>query len=377
MSRAKWILAGVTLALVLFTLWAVRDTGQRSGYLAHAEKLFPDLPAQAAAVRRIEILSAGQQVTLQGSGSDWTVVEKHDFPADPAKVRALLEGLAGLTLIEPRTADPARHAALNLQMPDAPDARGVLVRVLGENDTVLAAVLLGKPRAAAGQGPRQMFVRRPDEDQTWLTDGAVDPQRTPPLWLRGEAFDLPQARVRAVRVQHPGQTPLLVSRTAPEASFSLQTPLPKGRDPQPSTIGAVAYGLQRLPLQNVFKANEVSGDWSQAVSVAFDTFDGLTVTAHVLSLNGVPHVRLSAAVAADASPEQRVAASAEAERIARQTADWVFVVPPHTAATFTPTLDNLLVPLAPPPSDSTDAPIMPGRPGMMPGMRPPGMPPGM
>ena len=90
MSRAKWILAGVTLALVLLTLWAVRDTGQRSGYLAHAEKLFPDLPAQAAAVRRIEIVSAGQRVTLQGSGSDWTVVEKHDFPADPAKVRALL-----------------------------------------------------------------------------------------------------------------------------------------------------------------------------------------------------------------------------------------------------------------------------------------------
>lgn len=377
MSRAKWILAGVTLALVLLTLWAVRDTGQRSGYLAHAEKLFPDLPAQAAAVRRIEIRSAGQQVTLQGSGSDWTVVEKHDFPADSAKVRALLEGLAGLTLIEPRTADPARHAALNLQMPDAPDARGVLVRVLGENDTVLAAVLLGKPRAAAGQGPRQMFVRRPDEDQTWLTDGAVDPQRTPPLWLRGEAFDLPQARVRAVRVQHPGQTPLLVSRTAPEASFSPQTPLPKGRDPQPSTIGAVAYGLQRLPLQNVFKPDEVSGDWAQAVSVAFDTFDGLTVTARVLSLNGVPHVRLSATVAADASSEQSAAANAEAERIARQTTDWVFVVPPHTAATFTPTLENLLVPLAPPPSDSADAPGMPARPGMMPGMRPPGMPPGM
>ena len=53
MSRAKWILAGATLALVLLTLWAVRDTGQRTGYVAHAEKLFPELPAQAAAMRRI------------------------------------------------------------------------------------------------------------------------------------------------------------------------------------------------------------------------------------------------------------------------------------------------------------------------------------
>lgn len=373
MSRAKWILAGVTLALVLLTLWAVRDTSQRTGYVAHAQRLFPDLPAQAAAVRRIEIRSAGQQVTLQGSGSDWKVVEKHDFPADPAKVRALLEGLAGLILVEPRTADPARHVTLALDSPDRDGARGVLVRVLGENDTVLAAVLLGKPRASAGQGTRQMFVRRPAEDQTWLAEGSVDPQRTPPLWLRSEVFDLPQGKVRQVGVQRPGQAPLVVSRGAPDASFSLLGQLPPGRNPRPTTIGAIAYGLQHLPLQNVFKPDEVVGDWAQAVSVAFDTFDGVTVTARVLSLNSTPHVRLSAAVAADATAEQGPAAAAEAERINQQAGDWVYVVPPHTAATFTPELDDLLVPLAPPPSPSNE-PSGPGMPpGMMPGMRPPGM----
>jgi hypothetical protein len=42
MSRAKWLLAGATLALVLITLWAVRDFAQRTGYVAHQEKLFPD-----------------------------------------------------------------------------------------------------------------------------------------------------------------------------------------------------------------------------------------------------------------------------------------------------------------------------------------------
>lgn len=358
MSRAKWILTGATLALVLLTLWAVRDTGQRTGYIAHTQKLFPDLPAQAAAVRRIEIRSAGQQVTLQGSGSDWKVIEKHDFPADSAKVRALLEGLAGLTLIEPRTADPARHAALDLTAPDQAGARGVLVRVLGENDAVLAAVLLGKPRASAGQGPRQLFLRRPAEDQTWLAEGSVDPQRTPPLWLRGEVFDLPQGKVRRVSVQRPGKAPLVVSRSTPDASFNLLTQVPDGRSARASTIGAVAYGLQRLPLQNVFKPDEVVGDWAQSVSVEFDTFDGLTVTARVLSLNSVPHVRLSAAVAADATAEQRPAVTTEAERINQQVGDWVYVVPPHTAATFTPELDDLLVPLAPPSGAEPSGPGM-------------------
>ncbi len=376
MSRAKGILAGVTLALVLLTLWAVRDTGQRTGYVAHAEKLFPDLPAQAAAVRRIEIHSAGQRVTLQGSGSDWKVVDKHDFPADPTKVRVLLEGLAGLTLIEPRTADPARHAALDLAAPDAAGARGVLVRLLGEGDAVLATVLLGKPRAAAGQGPQQVFLRRPDEPQTWLAEGRVDVQRTASLWLRGEAFDLPQASVRRVSVQRPGQAPLVVARTTPDQPFTL-APLtlkqvPAGRSARVSSIAAVAYGLQHLPLQNVFKPDEVAADWGQATGSVFDTFDGLTVTALVLPLNGVPHVRLAAAVAADASAQQRAAAAPRAQDINQHVADWVFVIPPHTAATFTPKLDDLLEPLTPPEAPPDGPSGLP--PGMrMPGMRPPGM----
>ncbi len=372
MSRAKWILAGVTLALVLLTLWAVRDTGQRTGYIAHAEKLFPDLPAQAAAARRIEIRSAGQQVTLQGMGSNWTVVDKHDFPADPAKVRALLEGLAGLTLIEPRTADPARHAALDLTPPDAAGARGVLVRVLGESDRVLATVLLGKPRAAAGQGPRQLFLRRPAEDQTWLAEGQVDVQRTPPLWLRGEALDLPQASVRRVSVTHAGQAPLVVERSKPEDAFALAQ-VPAGRSARASGVGAIAYGLQHLPLQNVFKPDEVAGDWARATSSVFETFDGLTVTASVLSLNGVPYVRLAAAVSTDAGDEQRAPAAGKAQQLNQQLADWVFVIPPHTAATFTPKLDDLLEPLAPPAEANPSGPPGPGMPGMMPGMRPPGM----
>ena len=43
-----------------------------------------------------------------------------------------------------------------------------------------------------------------------------------------------------------------------------------------------------------------AGDWAQATAVVFDTFDGVSVTATVLSLNSVPHLRLAAAVAAEA-----------------------------------------------------------------------------
>lgn len=114
MSRSRWILAGATVALVLLTVWAVRDVGQNRGFVAREAPLFPRLPEQAASVRRIEIISANGRVTLHGRDADWRVAEKHEFPASAAKVRALLEGLAGLVLIEPRTADPERHAALDL-----------------------------------------------------------------------------------------------------------------------------------------------------------------------------------------------------------------------------------------------------------------------
>jgi hypothetical protein len=372
MSRAKWLLAGATLALVLITLWAVRESGERTGYVAHQEKLFPQLPAQAGVARRIEIHSAGRTVTLRGAGGDWAVVEKHDFPADPAKVRALLEGLAELTLVEPRTADPARHAALDLDPPDAPSARGVLVRVLGEGDAELAAVVLGKARVSAGQGPREMFVRRPNENQTWLASGAVDVLRTPPLWLRAEAFDLPQARVREVRIQHPGAAPLALVRAKADEAFRLEAPLPKGRTPRASTVNAAAYGLQHLPLQDVYQPDEVTADWSQATAVDFVTFDGLVVTARVVTMNGTPYLRLSAALADDATEQQRESGAGEAERINHDCDGWVYVVPPHTVVTFTPKLDDLLEPLPPPAGAEPPGPRGPRMPGMMPG-RPPGM----
>jgi hypothetical protein len=371
MSRAKWLLAGATLALVLITLWAVRESGERTGYVAHQEKLFPQLPAQAGAARRIEVHSAGRAVTLHGAGGDWMVAEKHDFPADPAKVRALLEGLADLTLIEPRTADPARHAALDLDLPDAPAARGVLVRVLGEGDAELAAVVLGKARVAAGQGPREMFVRRPNEDQTWLATGAVDVLRTPPLWLRAEAFDLPQARVREVRIQHPGAAPLALVRAAADEPFRLEAALPKGRTPRASTVNAAAYGLQHLSLQDVYQPGEVTTDWDQATTVEFTTFDGLSVTARVARVNDTPYVRLSAVVAGSVTDQQREAATTEAARINRDNEAWVYVVPAHTVATFTPTLDDLLEPLPPPAgAPPTGGPPVPRMPGMMPGGAP-------
>ena len=366
MSRAKWLLVGATLALVLITLWAVRESGQRTGYVAHHEKLFPNLPAQASVARRIEIRSAGEQVILRGAGGDWTVVEKHDFPADPAKVRALLEGLAELTLIEPRTADPARHAALDLDAPDAPASRGVLVRVLGEGDTELAAVVLGKPRVSAGQGPREMFVRRPTQNQAWLAQGAIDVLRAPSLWLRAEAFDLPHKQVREIRIRHPGEAPLTVVRAAPDDAFHIATPLPKERKPRASTVGAVAYGLQHMSLQDVYQPDEVTADWSKATAVDFVTFDGLAVTARVVRLNGAPYLRISAAMADDATEQQRESGAAEAERINHDNEGWVYVVPPQTVSTFTPNLDDLLEPLPKPaaaaPSDATMPPL--------PGMRP-------
>lgn len=363
MSRSRWILAGATVALVLLTVWAVRDVGQNRGFVAREAPLFPRLPEQAASVRRIEIISANGRVTLHGRDADWRVAEKHEFPASAAKVRALLEGLAGLVLIEPRTADPERHAALDLTLPDAPAGRGVLVRVLGEDDAVLAQVLLGKPRAAAGQGPRQLYLRLPDDDQTWLAEGKVDVQRTPQLWLREEVVDLPQEQVRRVRVEHPKQPPLLLTRETAGEDFVLQA-LPDGRQPRVSGVGAAAYGLQHLPLQNVFKPDEVAGDWGDATQVTFDTFDGLSVMASVLQLRGVPYLRLSATVAAEATADQRRAVAPRAGQLNQELTDWVFVVPPHTAASFTPQLDDLLEPLATDEDASADSrrpPPLPGR----------------
>ena len=114
--------------------------------------------------------------------------------------------------------------------------------------------------------------------------------------------------------------------------------IPAGRQPKSTEVTAIAYGLQKLPLQDVNQVEEVDLEWDRAILVTFVTFDGLTVTVKIQPKDLGIVGRFSVAGVGEAATE--------AAALNSRLSPWVYVIPNHTVSTFTRTLDDLLEPLA-------------------------------
>ena len=175
------------------------------GAVARGALMFPGLVQRLQDAAKIEITSKGHTLALDRDDGEWGVAERGDYPANPQKVRALLTGLTELRLDEPRTADPAFFSRLGLDDPNKPDASGDLVRVLDKAGKTIAAVIVGHSRVRSGgtQGGASretVFVRAPEQDQTWLAEGRIDVDANPQSWLQRDVMNFPPDKIARVEV---------------------------------------------------------------------------------------------------------------------------------------------------------------------------------
>ena len=77
-------------------------------------------------------------------GGHWVVVEKGNYPADEARMRRLLLGLADLTLVEPKTERPELFARLDLDDPS--NGKSTLVALQDRTGKTVAELIVGKTR---------------------------------------------------------------------------------------------------------------------------------------------------------------------------------------------------------------------------------------
>ena len=51
-----------------------------------------------------------------------------------------------------------------------------------------------------GNVPEQVYVRRPDDNQTWLAEGSLQVDADPQLWLDRDIMNIDHARIASVAV---------------------------------------------------------------------------------------------------------------------------------------------------------------------------------
>lgn len=289
------------------------------------------LAAHLDAVSAIHLVGAGNQtlVTLEKHGDHWQVREA-SYRADDARVRRMLVALGELHVLEAKTDDPSRYAALGVE--DPADAKAKSVRIELSGLALPSALIVGRTAGTHGSYVRVVGTARALEARP-----ALDLGRTPRDWLARGIIDLAAARVASVDVARAEGPAWRAERSSRDAPHFAVTGVPRGREL--SNLGAAdssASAFGNLELEAVRAATPADAGKRHRVIVR--CYDGLVVT--LTAVAGSDHwlelsARFDAALAAQYASGAAKAAptaeqvQAEAARINALTAGYEYQLAPY------------------------------------------------
>jgi len=337
-----WILIALALAVGAGALWLSRhQSSQRES--EYGTPVFPALGAELDKVDSLRVVGAGDKplVTLKRNGGGWLVADP-GYPADSTRVRRLLVALADLKVVEPKTQDPARYAALGVEDVADPKAQSVRLELGGLAEPL--ALLVG--HAAAGQNG---YLRVVGHAQALEARPGLDVARSPRDWLARSIVDIGAARVHSVTVERTDAPPWRAVKATRDAPHFEVPGLPKGKEL--ASLGAADVAGNTLSNVELDAVRKVQASSTRPQRVIVECFDGLVVTVEGRSEGDARWVtvaaRYDAALAArypappappapgagaNGAPPAAAAplnAAAEATRLAAQTAGWEYQVPAY------------------------------------------------
>jgi hypothetical protein len=298
--------------------------------------VFGSLLARANDVQTATIASASGKFTIAHKGDGWVLVEKDGYPVAADKLRQLVAGLADLRLLEAKTDQPDRHARLEVEDITAKDAKSKQVTLAGADGKPLADLIVGKQNYTADlNGLHGVYVRRPGEAQAWLAQGSVEVPTAATDWIDRTVVDLGADKIQRLQFEPTGAPAVTVSKADKAAPDYTLAPLPEGKSADPDAVKRLTQVFAAVSLDDV-RADKDTDKAVKAGTAEAGTFDGLTLKAELLAMDGGTWLRLKA-LAADGS-----AAAADAKAINDRVAGWLFKLPQFKVGLLQPRIDEFL-----------------------------------
>src|SRR6185295_1153316 len=114
--------------------------------------------------------------------------------------RSVAVGMAELTTLEPKTANPDMLNFVGLAAPDK-GGNGVEVVLNDAMGKPMGDIVVGQPQGAADElGRTGVYVRRPNENQTWLARGTLTPKPNAADWLDKNVINIARDRIKGASV---------------------------------------------------------------------------------------------------------------------------------------------------------------------------------
>lgn len=331
------VLLIVTAVSVVAAGYAVLSESRiQAPVAAGGAPVFADLLAHANDVQTVTITSASGKVTIARQGDGWVLAEKDNFPVLADKLRQLVAGLADLRLLEAKTDQADRYARLEVEDVTAKDAKSKQVTLAGADGKTLADLIVGKANYTSDlNGLRGIYVRKPGNAQSWLAQGSVEPPTAAVDWVDRVVVDLGADKMQRLQFEPAGSPALTVSKADKSAADFTLAPLPEGKGADADALKRLTEAFAAVDLDDV-RADKNADKAVKAGAVEAATFDGLTLKAELLAMDGGTWMRLTA-TAPDGS-----AAADEAKTISARVNGWLFKLPQFKAALLQPKIDDYL-----------------------------------
>jgi hypothetical protein len=315
----KTLIGLVVAALVAIVIAiAINHSNQPRSESGGEEKtayLVPSLRDHVNDVDKFVLIGADNKpiATLTRGADGWSIAEKGGFAADTGKLREFLLKLVDSKLIEQKTANKDKYAALGVEDVADKNAKGVEVELGGLGQPV--KLIIGTANARGGT-----FVRRGDEAQSWLASGSLNVDNKPENWLRKDLVDVPAPRIASVSVAHADGKTVRVARQAEgDANFKLAD-VPMGREPGSEfALNGLASTLGGLRFDDVLPAqNATPGE--KPLKARYATFDGLVIDVTAWEKDGKDYARFVATTDPDQANRHIAAQQAKSDSDAQGSA---------------------------------------------------------
>jgi len=327
-----FIITVLMVLLMLVTIYRAEDNNDDFGLL------FPQLFEQLSQVDTIQFSSSEDQFTLQREDEDWYIKDHFNYPANFDEVKRMLIDLAEARVLERKTADAEKYVVLGVEgaEPETPGGDSLKVQ-LSDGDEQVAALILGDQREVTMEaGPKQFFVRRDGEQQSWLAEGYLQISPVMLNWIQGEVINLARERIAKVEIIQPNGSKAVLVNLGKKDKFGT----PEQRDRTIFKYEQLGYdiagSLHQMRMEDVQPVKAFSREGADVVTAKFTTFDGLVVTSETSFIDGFYYATFDAefdAQAITAAPEDiqqldvlKAADSVrtEAEKLDKRMAPWVY-----------------------------------------------------
>lgn len=338
MNRRNLLLLGGSAVLVTGAALLLGPGQPTKTELGEAPLLFRDLAQRLQGAMRIEVKRHDQTLILQRQQGDvWVLPDQSNYPIRPEKLRELLVGLTELRLTEPRTANPELLAQLGLDDPQKPGSTASLLRVLDGSGAPIAELIIGRRRMRTqGNVPESVYLRRPNENQSWLAEGRLPIDADPQLWIDRDIANLPGDRVMRAEIAREGQPPLVLARADGGADGRLVVTSPAEHPPlEPTAEDEVARAFEFLTFNAVRPDRDIPGQ--RLGRTVFTLTDKLGITVEAWLDGDLIWAKFAAS------------GDAEAERLNARWRGWAYQLGGWKAKAFMPRLEEMLRPDKPAP----------------------------